>query len=146
MNRTAVIALAATSALCTVGGVAEAKHKAPITKSYTATAPTPDPSNYAMQSPYSVCAQNVPQSFDVEEFSAPEAGTLKVVMTGFQGDWDLLMTDAKGRELGAGGSSDLGGTETASVKIKKPGAVNIIACNWAGTATATVKYTFTYAK
>ena len=145
MKRIPVLALAAVAALSTTGSVAEAKHKKPIEKSYSVTAPTPDPTNWAGGS-YSVCAQVVPQSFHVEEFAGPEPGTIKVTLTGFQGDWDLLMTDDKGREVAAGGSSDLGGTETMTYKMKKAGTINIIACNWAGSPTATAKYVFTYAK
>lgn len=143
VKRTVATAMAVTAAVATLGGAAQANHKKPIEKTYSVTAPAPDPTNYAAGS-YSVCAQTVPGSFHVEEFAAPEAGTMKVTMTGFQGDWDLLMTDDKGRELSAGGSSDLGGTETMSYKAKKAGTLNVIACNWAGSPTATVKYVFTF--
>ncbi len=147
MNRAAVIALAATSALCALGTGAEANHKKPIEKTYTATAPLPDPSNYAMQSQYSVCAQNVPQSFHVEEFSAPEPGTIKAVLSGYVGDWDFLMTDEKGREVGNSGLTAVQGEdETITYKFKKAGTINLIACNWAGGPTGTVKYKFTFAK
>ena len=119
----------------------------PITKTYTATAPMPDPTNYAQQG-YSVCAQNVPQSFHVENFKAPAPGKLKIEMSGFQGDWDLLLTDGKGSELANSGLTQPADppTESLTVKVKKKGAdFRIIACNWAGGPTGTVKYTFTYA-
>ena len=54
MNRTLALALVATSALA-VGGVAEANHKKPIEKTYTATAATPDPTNFNPSAQYSVC-------------------------------------------------------------------------------------------
>lgn len=146
MNRTAAVSLVAVSALCAVGDVAQATHKKPIQKTYTATAPLPDPTNYAGGA-YPVCAQAVPQSFHVEEFSAPELGTLKATLTGYVGDWDFLLTDDKGRALGnSGATAVMGEPEVITYKFKKAGTVNIIACNWAGGPTGTVKYTFTYAK
>lgn len=145
MRTTPVLAAAA---LLAAGAsvAADAAPRKPITKTYTATAPLPDPSNYAEQS-YSVCAQAVPQSFHVEEFKAPAAGKLKVELTGFQGDWDLLMLDGKGAELAnSGGTQPVDpAVETMTVKVKKAGAIyKIIACNWAGGPTGTVKYTFTF--
>jgi hypothetical protein len=144
MNRTAalVVASLAVAAVAAPPAMAAPKKK-PITKTYTANAPLPDPSNYAQQG-YSVCAMNVPQSFDRQEFKVPAAGTLAVEVSGFQGDWDLLLLDSDDSELSTGGSSDLGGVETTEVRFKKAQKVSIVACNWAGTPTATVKYTFTY--
>lgn len=120
----------------------------PITKTYTATAPAPDPSNYSPNSPYSVCGQTVPQSFHSEPFKAPAPGKLKIEMSGFVGDWDLLIVDGKGAEIANSGGTQPADppTETATIKVKKAAATyKIIACNWAGGPTATVKYTFTYA-
>ncbi|MDT7572020.1 MAG: hypothetical protein QOE05_2194 [Actinomycetota bacterium] len=144
MNRTAalVVASLAVAAVAAPPAMAAPKKK-PITKTYTATAPLPDPSNYGMQG-YSVCAMNVPSSFDRQEFQVPAAGTLAVEVSGYQGDWDLLLLDSDDSELSTGGSSDLGVPETTEVRFKKAQKVSIIACNWAGTPTATVKYTFTY--
>ena len=146
MRTTRVLATAA--ALLAVAALpADAAPRKPITKTYTATAPMPDPSNYAQQG-YSVCAQNVPQSFHSEPFKAPGAGKLKVEMSGFQGDWDLLIVDSKGAEIANSGGTQPADppTEQLTIKVKKAGvSYNIIACNWAGGPTATVKYTFTFA-
>jgi energy-converting hydrogenase Eha subunit A len=144
MNRIAAL-LAGTLVVAAVAAppaMAKPKKK-PITKSYDVTAPMPDPSNYAMQG-YSVCAQNVPGSFDKQTIQIPAAGTLSVELSGFQGDWDLLLEDSDDSELSTGGSSGLGGSETADVRFKKAQKMSIVACNWAGTPNATVKYTFTY--
>ena len=148
MNRTAalVVASLAVAAVAAPPAMAAPKKK-PITKAYTATAPAPDPTNYgqpAGASKYSVCAMNVPSSFDRQEFQVPAAGTLSVEVSGYQGDWDLLLIDADGSELATGGSSDLGVPETTEVRFKKAQKVSIVACNWAGTPTASVKYTFTF--
>ena len=119
------------------------KKPKPIKKTYTATAPLPDPTNYAQQG-YSVCAQNVPGSFDQKEFKAPAAGSISVTVKDYTGDWDLLLEDADDVELTASGSSDLGAPEQTFTKLKKGQVIHIVACNWAGTSTATVSYTFTY--
>lgn len=142
MNRTAALTLVALAAATVAAPGAIAAPKKPITKTYTATAPMPDPTNVA--GGYSVCAQNVPQSFHVEEFKVPAAGTLKVVLTEYQVDWDLLLMDAKDKELAGSGSGGVGEPEALQVKFKKPGVVKIVACNWSGGPTGKVTYTFTY--
>lgn len=129
---------------------AAAPKKKPITKTYEATAIAPDPTNSAPSSPYEVCAQTVPGSFHTHAFKAPAPGKLVVELSNFQVDWDLLITDSKGTGLASSGNGGYGtpaapSMEKASVKIKRAGTYNIIACNWAGTPTATVKYVFTYA-
>ena len=141
MNRTATLTLAVLAAATVAAPGALAAPK-PITKTYTATAPMPDPTNVA--GGYTVCAQNVPQSFHTEEFKVPAAGTLKVELTNYQVDWDLLIVDAKKNEIGSSGSGGNGEPEVAQIKFKKPGSVFIVACNWSGGPTGTVKYTFTY--
>jgi hypothetical protein len=146
-----VLGAALLAAGVATGPATAAPHK-PITKTYTATAASPDPTNYAPTTKYSVCNQTVPGSFQIEPFKAPATGKLAVKLTGFTGDWDLLITDAKkGTEVGSGGGSDVStpaapATEATTIKVKKAGTTyNIIACNWAGGPTGTVTYTFTYA-
>jgi hypothetical protein len=141
VNRTATLAVAvlAVGAVAAPGALAAPK---PITKTYTATAPMPDPTNVG--GGYSVCAQNVPQSFHTEEFKVPAAGTLKVELTDYEVDWDLLLMDGKDNEIGYSGSGGVGGPEIVQVKFKKAGLVKIVACNWSGGPTGTVTYTFTY--
>lgn len=144
MNRTAAVTVAclALAAVAAPSATAGPKKK-PITKSYDVVAPAPDPSNYAGQG-YSVCAQNVPGSFDKKTIEIPAAGSLQVELSGFQGDWDLLLLDSDDAELASGSSSNLGGSETAESRFKKKQKVSIVACNWAGSPNATVKYTFTF--
>jgi hypothetical protein len=142
MNRPAVLALAILAAGSAAAPMAQAAPK-PVKKTYTATAPMPDPTNFAGQG-YSVCAQNVPQSFHTEEFKVPAAGTVKVELVGYQGDWDLLLMDGKDQEMAYGGAIEPGAPEIAQVKFKKAAVVKIVACNWAGGPTGQVTYTFTY--
>lgn len=145
MNRTAALTLVALTATTVAAPAALAGPKPkpkPITKTYTATAPLPDPTN--LVGGYSVCAQTVPMSFHIEEFKVPAAGTLKVELTDYQLDWDLLLMDGKDKEIASSGSGGLGEPEVAQIKFKKAGLVQIVACNWAGGPTGQVKYTFTY--
>lgn len=148
--RLTTLALAGLLVAAAAATPAAAAPKKPIVKTYEATAPTPDPSNYAGMG-YSVCGMNVPQSFHTAEFRAPAAGKFKVELSNFTGDWDLLLLDSRGSEVAYGGASDVGSPQTPAresmtAKVKKGGTVyKIIACNWAGGPTGTVKYTFTYA-
>ncbi len=142
MNRTATLTLGLVAAATIAAPAALAAPK-PITKTYTATAPVPDPTNFADDA-YSVCAQNVPQSFHTAVVKIPAAGALKVELTKYDIDWDLLIMDGKNKEIGASGSGGVGGPEVATVKFKKAGVAKIVACNWAGGPTGQVKYTFTF--
>ena len=143
MNRTAALVAGAlaVSALAAPHALAAPKK---ITKTYTATAPVPDPTNN-VPGGYSVCAQNVPGSFDTQTFKVPAAGRLHIELTGYQVDWDLLLMDADKEELAGSGSGGVGGPEVIEVKFKKAQTVSIVACNWSGGPTGTVSYTFTYA-
>ena len=150
MRTQTLVALAAGAAVAVAASPATSAPRKPITKTYTATAPAPDPTNAGGTAAYDVCAQAVPQSFHVEKFKAPAPGKLAVEVSGFQGDWDLLITDAKGVQLATSGNGGYGtpatpSVEKATVKVKRAGEFRIVACNWAGTPSATAKYTFTFA-
>ncbi len=145
MNRTAAL-LTGTVALVAIAAPQSiaAPKKKPITKTYTATAVTPDPSNFAGQG-YSVCGQNVPGSFHTEVVKIPAAGTLKVELKGYVGEWDLLLMDGADQELAYSGILDVtGAPEVLAAKFKKAAVAKIVACNWAGGPTGTVTYTFTF--
>lgn len=142
MNKTLTVTLVLVAVGAGSMAPAVAGTKKTITKTYTASAPLPDPTNVA--GGYSVCAQRVPGSFDIKEFKVPAAGKLKVEVTNYTNDWDALLMDADKAELGESGSGGVGGPEVIEVKFKKAQTVSIVACNWAGGPTATVKYVFTY--
>lgn len=145
--RNALVAAAAITAV--VASPAVANHKKPISVTYTATAATPDPGNFVTNK---LCdGVNPAESGEHKhEFAAPEAGTLDVTLTGYQGDWDLAVRNSKGANIGESGSGGYmpvaGSDEKTKIKIKKAEKLTIVACNWAGSPTATVKYTFTFAK
>ena len=87
-----------------------------------------------------------------ETLKAPAAGVLKAELTGFYGDWDITVFDAKDKALGAGGgtstpnTSPAVGTDKITVKIKKAGTYKVVMCNFAGSPAATGKYSFVYGK
>ena len=126
-----------------------ATHKKPITETYTATAATPDPGNAVTGT---LCDGVNPAGTGehLHEFAVPEAGVLEVILTDYQGDWDLAVRNSKGAnigESGAGGYQPVAGSdEKVKVKIKKAETLTIVGCNWAGSPTATVKLTFTFAR
>lgn len=77
-------------------------------------------------------------------------GTLEVKVTNFSMDWDITLLDADGAVLGSGTGSVTGETtplekptETLKMKFKKnPKELQLAICNFAGSPTADVTYTF----
>src|SRR3954452_8715740 len=127
MNRTAALVAGALAVSAVAAPHAFAAPKK-ITKTYTATAPMPDPTNVVPG--YTVCPQRIPGSFDTQVFKVPAAGRLHVELTGYQVDWDLLLMDAQAEEIGESGSGGVGGPEVVDLKFKKPQPVSIVACNF----------------
>lgn len=139
-------------------GVAAAAPLAPayakpkeIKKSYTMTlAPLPLP---AQGTPTCLPADGQEGvTKHTEALKAPAAGLLKVEVTGFYGDWDLTVFDAKGKALTSGGgtstpnTSTSTGTDKLTLKVKKAGTYNIVTCNFGGSPQASGKYSFVYGK
>ena len=74
---------------------------------------------------------------------APFAGALTVTMEGFEGDWDLFVTDADGGILGEATSSQLTGdapVEEIILGVKAKQEIVMVACNWLGGPGATVNW------
>jgi hypothetical protein len=79
-------------------------------------------------------------------------GTLQVTLTGFAGDWDITLLDAKGAVVAEGAGtvtgdpSSLGtdNTDKLVAKIKKAQELRIAVCNFAGGPTAQASFTYTY--
>ena len=127
-----------------------------ITKSFDVSIPVPMLGSAGSTS--GACAQgDVPDaastgSVHVEELSAPAAGTLKVEVTGFYGDWDMAL-EADGKRVAEGsGTVTPTAMSTGSIvekltyKAKKAGTLEIVVCNFVGGPTGKGKYTFTYGK
>ena len=91
-------------------------------------------------------------STDTRTIKTVGPGSLVVDVTGFAGDWDITVMDAKGKVLGTGSGtttadpSSLGTDlkEKAVLKLKRPAEYKIAVCNFGGSPSASVKYTFTY--
>ncbi len=112
-----------------------------VTKSYTATAATPGPSNVVL----GVCHGDVPGSFFDEKFKAPFKGKLQVDQTGFVGDWDLgLFQDGALVAQSAQAATDNPQTpeHIEGFKLKPGEEVVIRSCNFSGGPTANLKYVF----
>lgn len=144
LSLSSVVALGALSPA--VAAPAKPKPK-PVSKSYTATAMTPDPTPVAGE-PVSagVCEPTLPTAKFSEPLKVPFAGTLKITMSGFQGDWDLGLFQG-GRKLAESAqdvTEPVDRPETIVLKIRKPGTVlEIRSCNFTGGPTAAMTYVLT---
>jgi len=147
MSRRPVVALATLGiALGALALPSDAAPPKPITKSYTVNL-LPFP-NLQWGS---ACQEKSPIASDHHEpFAAPAKGTLKVVMSDFQGDFDGAIVDDKGKYLVASDNAAAtpnatpGVKETTTYKVKKAQKLVIRTCNFLGSPQAKVTYTFTF--
>lgn len=109
------------------------------TKGAYSAAALPDPSPNAT----GTCLSTIPGGQQYDELKLPAAGKLKVEMTGFQGDWDLCLYDAKGTLVSSSAGFVENTTETVQLKVKKAQTVTIGAANVGGGPTAEVSWVFT---
>lgn len=131
-----ITAVAATAA----PSVAAPKPK-PIKQEVPFTDATPDYSGWAI-GPDSHCAGLLPRE-EPYVFKAPAAGTLKVSISGFTGEWALDLRNEKGDVL-AETDTLHPELETLSIKVRKPTVVHVAPCNLAGTPEALISLVFTY--
>ena len=140
MPRTKSFILATLCAVIGVAGVAvpAAQAHGAMSETYTAEAPTPS-TNQCRTAPEGVGRES-------HAFQLPVSGTLSVTMTEFTGDWDLYLLDSTGTTLASSTGEQVPGPEAQveelSAVIGADDAVSIVACNWAGGASATVSFTF----
>ena len=145
----ALVTLVAVGGLTTLPAAAATKPK-PITKTYAmqlAPVPNPPMGTSCLDSKLEGVAMHT------ETVAAKGKGTLTVKVTGFSGDWDITVVDAKSNAvLGVGGGTTTGGgapatkgTDTAVVKVARATTFKVRTCNFAGTPQATGSYAFTYA-
>ncbi|MBC7374684.1 MAG: hypothetical protein H7323_11910 [Frankiales bacterium] len=106
----------------------------PFSKTYEASAPVP--------AAELACDGTAPMARDLEEIKIPAAGTVKVDLSGFLGDWDLQVL-ANGKQLGVSQEvQPLTEGESVAVKVKKATTLVINACNYNGGSTGTVAVSF----
>jgi hypothetical protein len=143
LRTAAITSLVAVAAAATLAPAVAAPKPKPVSKEYTATAATPDPVTPLANGN---CQPELPGSFHEEPFTVPFPGTLKVDLSGFQGDWALAVLK-NGQSLADSDQSvgePLDRPETVTLKLKKKGDKLVIrACNFAGGPTANVKYVHT---
>lgn len=149
MTRRTLVPIAALGVLAAALGLpAEAAPPKPITKTYSVQAvPFPN-AQWGV-----ACQEKSPIPSDHHEpFKAPAPGTLKVVISGFEGDFDGAIVDSKGKYLAASDNAAAtpntaqGVKETITYKVKKAQDLVIRVCNFAASPAANVTYTFTFAK
>ena len=137
----ALLLVAGLAASATPGFAAPKPKPKPISQEVPFTDATPDYSGWVVGTD-SHCAGALPRE-EPYAFKAPAAGTLKVSISGFTGEWALDLRNEKGAVLAE--TDVIGELETLTVKLRKPGLVNIAPCNLAGTPEALISLVFTYA-
>lgn len=136
------VAAASLAAVIAAGGLAPAlaAPTPPVKKSYQATAATPDPTPITGQTGGN-CSPTLDSAKHEEPFTIPWAGTIKVDLHSFQGDWALAILDSKGKMLANHDndvSEPIDTPSSITLKLKKKTDLIIRACNFAGGPTATV--------
>ena len=145
----APLALAALVAMGTMAPAdAAPKKKKPLTKTYELTmAPFPDASE---ASGCESAGRADGRFLDIEEIKVTGAGLLTVKVTKFTGDWDMSVYNAAGSVVSEGSGTSTPNTSTAEqveslkYKSKKAQTLYLRVCNFLGSPTATVTYTYTY--
>ena len=136
----ALLLVAGLAASATPGLAAPKPKPKPISQQVPFTDATPDYSGWAVGED-SHCAGMLPRE-EPYVFTAPAAGTLKVAIGDFSGEWALDLRDAKGRVLAE--TDVLGGFEELTIKLKRKTPVSIAPCNLAGSPEALISLVFTY--
>lgn len=121
---------------------AHAGPPASFSKTVTFVDKTPDPSAYFLGPEH--CMGRLPAEKPVQ-VRIPGPGVVDIAISGFSGEWSLMITDAAGELIGTA-DADAPATESTSLRLKKASTINILPCNLAGTFEATLKYSYQYKK
>ena len=142
MHRT--VLLAAATGVLAAGAFAPALAAPPASFSKTVTFVdgTPDPSAFFLGPEH--CMGRLPAEQPVA-VNIPGPGGVDVAISGFTGEWSLMITDKDGDVI-ATADADAPATESTSFRMKRAGKINILQCNLAGTSEATLKYGWKYKK
>lgn len=144
MNLKLAAAISAALVAVSLGAQASAAPPKGFTKNVMFTDATPDPSGNTNDSEAEHCNGVLPKEAAIE-VKVPGPGTLDVTIGGFQGDYSLMLTDAKG-ELLSGADVNPPEYESAGTRLKKAGTVFVLPCNLAGTPQSKVTITYAYKK
>lgn len=85
-------------------------------------------------------------SYGRKTFTTPGKGTLSTRLSGFEGEWDLYVTDGDGAVLGSSVSFMSGSEEKVTLKLPSRMQVHIYSCNFLGGPTANAELKYLYAK
>ena len=127
-------------ALVVLAAPAQAGPPKPFSKTVTFVDATPDPTAFVLGPEH--CQGRLPAE-DPVAVAVPASGVLDIAISGFQGEWSLMVTSDKGAVLGTA-DADAPATESMRLKVKRAGTVHILPCNIAGTSEATLTYAYAY--
>lgn len=146
----APLALAALVAVASLApaDAAPRKKKKNLTKTYNLTmTPFPEMSEtLACSSPVREAAKQ----FHIEPIKVTGPGMLTVKVTKFTGDWDMAVWNSSGASVSEGSGTSTPNTstdemtETLKYKSKKAQTLSLRVCNFLGSQSATVTYTYVY--
>ncbi len=138
-----------TAVLCVVaaGALAPAQ-AAPKPKSYEGSVAfqdtTPDPTGNSAATDQEHCRGELPREKGVT-LKVANPGVVTVSISGFQGDWTLMVTDDKDKTLG-GADVNPPDYENAVITLKKPATIVMYPCNLVGSFDATLSWAYRYKK
>lgn len=144
--RTRLATLAVALLVAAVAPSADAGPRKPVKGAYDVLIPVP----YPMEGPSAHCTEGYDDlTRSVVAMKLLGTGELKVIVSGFVGDWVLEIFDEKGRVLATGATLDLTvGAREAKWKKKRSGAevVKIAVCNFGGTPSGTVSWSYVFSR
>ena len=120
-------------------------HAAPpksFRKTVTFVDSTPDPTAYFLGPEH--CMGRLPAEKPVT-VAIPGPGVVDIAISGFSGEWSLMITDKDGEVIGVA-DTDPPTTESTTLRMRRAAKINILPCNIAGTFEATLTYGYTYKK
>ena len=85
-------------------------------------------------------------SYGIHSFSTPGKGKLTTLLSGFEGEWDLYVTDGDGSVLGSSVNFMTGSEEKVTLSLPAKTEVRIYACNFLGGPTAQAELKYVYRK
>ena len=121
---------------------AQAAPPKPFSKTVTFVDSTPDPSAYFLGPEH--CQGKLPREAPVSVV-IPGPGVVSIAITGFTGEWSLMITNPAGDVIGTA-DADAPATEAMTLRVKRAGRIDILPCNLAGSFEAKQSYGYRYKK